>query len=142
MTDPTQNTPPDTVGVEPIAWLVEDLLKLNRPPIFATDCRRHVDGIYSDPAEFKITPLVPADALEAATARADKAEADARTLLRLANEAADVMNRAVSERDAALSRVTDLERALRRIEADEAYLAVPAALAQSSGADPAQGGEK
>lgn len=42
---------------EPVAWLVEDLMKLTTVPVFATSVRKHVEGIYSDPAEYRVTPL-------------------------------------------------------------------------------------
>lgn len=54
----------------PVAWLVEDLHGASSPPIFATISRKHVEGIFSDPGEFKVTPLyaipAPSDGLREA----------------------------------------------------------------------------
>lgn len=56
----------------PVAWLVEDLHGASSPPIFATISRKHVEGIFSDPGEFKVTPLyatpAPSDGLREALA--------------------------------------------------------------------------
>lgn len=45
---------------DPEAWLIEDLHRVSRVPKIATTARKHVEGIYSDPTEFKVTPLYAA----------------------------------------------------------------------------------
>lgn len=55
---------------DPVAWLVEDLMKLMTVPVFATSVRKHVDGIYSDPAEYRVTPLYARNAAAASNSTA------------------------------------------------------------------------
>ncbi|WP_411839868.1 hypothetical protein [Paracoccus sp. ME4] len=57
--------PPRGGDGEPVAWQVEDLMKLTTVPVFATSVRKHVEGIYSDPAEYRVTPLYARNAAAA-----------------------------------------------------------------------------
>lgn len=55
---------------EPVAWLVEDLHRVSRVTKIATTARKHVEGIYSDPTEFRVTPLYAAPATPAPSSHA------------------------------------------------------------------------